>query len=60
MKALGETKLGSSPGLDGFSYAVIKFLWPLIGHPITKDFEVMVEKGKLYDNLRTACIKLIP
>ena len=53
MKALGETKLGSSPELDGFSYAVIKFQWPLIGHPITKDIEVMAEKGKLYDNLKT-------
>ena len=59
-KALNETKLGSSPGLDGFSYAVIKYLWPLIGHPIAKGFEVMVENGKLYDNLRIASIKLIP
>ena len=57
-KALDETKTGSSPGLDGFMYSVIKFLWPLIGHPITKGFEVMIEKGELYSNLRTASIKL--
>ena len=59
-KALEETKIGSSPGLDGFTYAVLKFLWPLIGHPVTKGFEVMVEKEELYPNLRTASIKLIP
>ena len=59
-KALEETKIGSSPGLDGFTYAKIKFLWPLIGHPDTKGFEVMVEKEELYPNLRTASIKLIP
>ena len=43
-KALGESKIGSSPGLDGYTYAVIKFKWPIIGHPITKGFEIMVEK----------------
>ena len=59
-KALEETKIGSSPGLDSFTYAIIKFLWPLIGHPVTKGFEVMVEKEELYPNLRTASIKLIP
>ena len=59
-KALEETKMGSSPGLDGFTYAIIKFLWPLIGHPVAKGFEVMVEKEELYPNLRTASIKLIP
>ena len=59
-KALDETKIGSSPGLDGFTYSVIKFLWSLIGHPITKGFEIMIEKGELYSNLRTASIKLIP
>ena len=59
-KALGETKIGSSPGLDLYTYAVIKFLWPLIGHPVTKGFEIMVEKEELYPNLRTASIKLIP
>ena len=59
-KALGETKIGLSPGLDGYTYAVIKFLWPLIGHPVTKGFEIMVEKEELYPNLRTASIKLIP
>ena len=59
-KALEETKIGSSPGLDGFTYAVLKFLGPLIGHPVTKGFEVMVEKEELYPNLRTASIKLIP
>ena len=58
-KALEETKIGSSPGLDGFTYAIIKFLWPLIGHPVTKGFEVMVEKEELNPNLRTASIKLI-
>ena len=59
-KALGETKIGSSPGLDGYTYAVLKFLWPLIGHPVTKGFEIMIEKEELYPNLRTASIKLIP
>ena len=59
-KALDETKAGSSPGLDGLTYTVIKFLWPLIGHPIAKGFEVMIEKGEFYPNLRTASIKLIP
>ena len=59
-KALGETKIGLSPGLDGYTYAVIKFSWPLIGHPVTKCFEVMVKKEELYPNLRTAGIKLIP
>ena len=59
-KALEETKIGSSPGLDGFTYAVLKFLWPLIEHPVTKGFEVMVEKEEIYPNLRTASIKLIP
>ena len=59
-KALGETKIGSSPGLDGYTYAIIKLLWPLIGHPVTKGFEIMVEKEELYPNLRTASIKLIP
>ena len=54
------TFLGSSPGLNGFTYTIIKFLWPLIGHPVTKGFEVMVEKEELYPNLRTASIKLIP
>ena len=58
-KALDETKLGSSPGLDGFTYSVIKFLWPLIGHPITKGFEVMIVKGEFYCNLRTVSIKPI-
>ena len=43
----------SSPGLDEFTYVIIKFLWPLIGHPITKGFEVMVEKEELYPNLRS-------
>ena len=32
----------------------------LIGHPVTKGFEVMVEKEELYPNLRTASINLIP
>ena len=59
-KALEETKICSSPGFDGFMYAIIKFLWPLIGHPVTKGFEAMVEKEELYPNLRTASIKLIP
>ena len=59
-KALEETKKGSSPGLEGFTYAIIKFLWPLIGRPVTKGFEVMVEKEELYPNLRAASIKLIP
>ena len=59
-KAFEETKIGSSPGLDGFTYAVLKFVWPLIGHPVTKGFEAMVEKEELYPNLRTASIKLIP
>ena len=59
-KALDETKTGSSPGLDGFTYTVIKFLWPLIGHPIAKGFEKMIENGEFYPNLRTASIKLIP
>ena len=27
-KALEETKIGSSPRLDGFTYAVLKFLSP--------------------------------
>jgi len=59
-EALEETKLGSSPGLDGYTYVVLKFLWPLIGHVLAKGFEVMVEKEELYPNLRTASIKLIP
>ena len=37
-KALDETKTGSSPGLDGFTHTVIKFLWPLFGHPIATGF----------------------
>ena len=59
-KALEETKIGSSPWLNRFTYAVLNFLWPLIGHPATKGFEVMVEKEELYPKLRTASIKLIP
>ena len=56
----GEVKLGSSPGLDGYTHVILKFLWPLIGHVLAKGFEVMVEKEELYPNLRTASIKLIP
>jgi len=59
-KALEETKIESSPSLDRYTYAVLKFLWPLIGQPVTKGFKVMVEKEELYPNLRTASIKLIP
>ena len=43
-KALGETKIGSSPGLVGYTYAIISFLWPLIGHPVTKGFEIMLKR----------------
>ena len=46
-KALDETKTGSSPSLDGFTYTVIKFLWPLIGHPIAKGFEVIIETRRI-------------
>ena len=58
-KALEETKLRSSPALDGYTYSVLKLLWLLIGHPHAKGFEVMVEKEELYPNLITASMKLI-
>ena len=44
-KALEETKIGSKPGLEGYTYAVLKFVCPLIGHPVAKGFKIMVDNS---------------
>ena len=57
--ALKKTKNNTSPGIDGFTYAALKFLWPLVGPCISKGFQSMVEQGIFYPSLRTASIRLI-
>ena len=59
-EALKQTKNNTSPGIDGYTYAALKFLWPLVGPCIAQGFESMVEQGIFYPSLRTASIKLIP
>ena len=59
-EALKQTKNNTSPGIDGYTYAALKLLWPLVGPCIAQGFESMVEQGIFYPSLRTASIKLIP
>ena len=58
--ALNETKNGTAPGLDGYTYKILKRYWSLIGLPIKLGFDKMIENGQLYDTLKTATIRLIP
>ena len=59
-EALKQTKNNTSPGIDGYTYAALKFLWPLVGPCIAQGVESMVEQGIFYPSLRTARIKLKP
>ena len=59
-EALKQIKNNTSPGIEGYTYAALKFLWPLVGPCIAQGFESMVEQEIFYPSLRTASIKLIP
>ena len=55
-----QTINNTSPGIDGYTYSALKFLWLLVGPCIAQGFESMVEEGIFYPSLKTASIKLIP
>ena len=59
-EVLKQTKNNTSPTIDGYTYAALKVLLPLVGPCIAQGFESMVELGIFYPSLRTASIKLIP
>ena len=40
-EALKQTKNNTSPGIDGYTYTALKFLWPLVGPCIAQGFESM-------------------
>ena len=58
--ALNTTTCNTSPGTDGYTYSVLKYIWPLVGLPMQRGFSKMIENREFYSSLRTASIKLIP
>ena len=55
---LNTTKRNTGPGTDGFTYTVLKYIWPLVGLPTQQGVEKLIENRTFYSSLRTARIKL--
>jgi hypothetical protein len=58
--ALEDSNMKSAPGIDGINNKFIKFIWKLVRMPLLRYVRCCFNKGRLTDNFRTACIKLIP
>jgi len=58
--ALNKLNSKSAAGIDGFSSKFIKKTWFLLRVPLLNYSLTCFEKGRLTDNFRSACIRLIP
>jgi len=58
--AVNKLNCKSAAGIDGLSSKFIKKTWYLFRVPLLKYSHCCFEKGRISDNFRSACIKLIP
>jgi exonuclease III len=59
-KAVQQSKLNSSPGIDGLSNKFIKKFWQYFRKPLFNYTTFCFDAGRLTENFRTAKIRLIP
>ena len=59
-QVLNEANMSSSPGIDNLPMSVIKFFWSLLKDIFLKAFNVMFNKGELFDTMKLSKLRLIP